>query len=803
MMLRTALSALLSHWRWRPVQLLTLVLGLAMATALWSAVQTINSEARASYARAAAILGQNRLSQLVRADGARMDQQVFVNLRKGGWLVSPLLEGTRRFGDTRVRLIGLDPLSSPPQARQLDLSEPGSLRDFIAGSGVLYAAPETAAKLRAHVKQALRDTAAVPPGIVLTDIGQAQELLEARGQFTSLVLWPEQPLTRLPLNEIAPELRQRDPSKANDLARLTDSFHLNLTAFAFLSFAVGLFIVHATIGLAFEQRRPVFRTLRALGLPAHALIGLLLGELLMFALLAGLLGVGLGYVIAAALLPDVAATLRGLYGASVEGSVALRGSAIAAGLAISFIGTLIAGGQGLWKVWSLPLLISAQPQAWVRASERALRIQFGLAAALFMVAMGFGLFASGLIWGFLLLAALLLASALLLPLLLMTFLKLGQRFARRPISEWFWADSRQQLSGLSLSLMALLLALAANVGVGTMVSSFRQTFVGWLDQRLASELYVTARSDQEAATIKTWLASRADAVLPIWNIETEIDGLPATIYGVADHATYRDNWPLLSSETDVWDRLARGEGILVNEQLARRQKYRLGDSMTLPGGWQTRIVGIYSDYGNPTGQVMIGIDQLLKRYPDAPRLRYAIRIDPLKAQALAEEMRTTFDLPEQNIIDQAAIKTLSLSTFDRTFTVTAALNVLTLGVAGLAMFASLLTLSSMRLAQVAPVWAMGVSRRRLATLEVGRSVLLAALTAIVALPLGLGLAWVLLSVVNVEAFGWRLHMYLFPGEWLRLGGLALLAAALAAVLPAISLARLTPTQLLKVFADER
>ena len=40
--------------------------------------------------------------------------------------------------------------------------------------------------------------------------------------------------------------------------------------------------------------------------------------------------------------------------------------------------------------------------------------------------------------------------------------------------------------------MALLLALAANIGVGTMVSSFRLTFTGWLDQRLASELYVTA-----------------------------------------------------------------------------------------------------------------------------------------------------------------------------------------------------------------------------------------------------------------------------------------------------------------------
>jgi putative ABC transport system permease protein len=523
----------------------------------------------------------------------------------------------------------------------------------------------------------------------------------------------------------------------------------------------------------------------------------------MFALVAGLIGVVLGYLIAAALLPDVAGTLRGLYGAHVEGSVALRGSAVAAGLAIALTGTLIAGGQGLWKVWSLPLLVSAQPQAWLRTSERALKLQFGAATALFIAAAAIASFGSGLLCGFLLLAALLLASALMLPLLLVAVLKLGQRFAHQPVSEWFWADSRQQLSGLSLSLMALLLALAANIGVGTMVSSFRQTFTGWLDQRLASELYVSAQSDEEGAAMRAWLSARADAVLPIWNIEAEIAGQPATIYGVADHATYRNNWPLLSSHADVWDRLARGEGVLVNEQLARRQKYALGDRVTLPGGWQPEIAGVYSDYGNPTGQVMIGIDQFVQRYPAAPRLRYAIRTDPAKAQTLAEELRARFAIPEQNLVDQAALKALSLNTFDRTFTVTAALNVLTLGVAGFAIFASLLTLSSLRLPQLAPVWAMGVTRIRMAGLEVLRSVLLAALTAVVALPLGLALAWLLLSVVNVEAFGWRLPMRLFPLEWLRLGGLALLAALLAAIIPAMRLARLTPSQLLKVFADER
>ena len=50
-MVWTGLTALLSHWRRRPVQLAMLLLGLSLATALWSGVQAINTEARASYDR--------------------------------------------------------------------------------------------------------------------------------------------------------------------------------------------------------------------------------------------------------------------------------------------------------------------------------------------------------------------------------------------------------------------------------------------------------------------------------------------------------------------------------------------------------------------------------------------------------------------------------------------------------------------------------------------------------------------------------------------------------------------------------
>src|SRR5690606_38198430 len=133
--------------------------------------------------------------------------------------------------------------------------------------------------------------------------------------------------------------------------------------------------------------------------------------------------------------------------------------------------------------------------------------------------------------------------------------------------------------GLSLALMALLLALAVNVGVGTMVGSFRSTFTAYLDQRLAAELYVTARDDAEAAAIARWLAARPEvaAVLPIRDAAARLDGRPVELYGFTDHPTYRDRWPLLAALPGAWDRVAAGDAALVSEQTSRRLALAPGD----------------------------------------------------------------------------------------------------------------------------------------------------------------------------------------------------------------------------------
>ena len=799
-MARTVLATLLSHWKRRPFQLLTLVLGLALATALWSGVQAINAEARQSYDDAASILGGETM--LTRRDGAPITNETFITLRKSGWLVSPIVDGWISGADGRVRIMGIDPFTMSPENPAGGAVTAVEITDFIGSDGAILAAPATAVRLTEFGARVV-PVDGMAPGIAIMDIRAAQTFTNKQ-EFNRLAVLSRQPFLQTSLEEIDPILDMNQPETAADLARLTDSFHLNLTAFGLLSFVVGLFIVNGAVGLAFEQRRPVFRTLRAIGVTTNSLVSLLVVELLVIALISGALGIALGYFVAAALLPDVAATLRGLYGATVEGTLTLAPTWWLSGLIITIAGTALAAATNLYQVARLNPLATAQPRAWARASGRTMRLQLVFAAGALGVALLSGILGHGLLSGFILLGGLLIAAALTLPKMLTLLLNLGERFSgSNPMVQWFWADTRQQLPGLSLALMALLLALAANIGVSTMVGSFRTTFTGWLDQRLASEVYIGAENEDQVDALLAFVTPRVDAVLPIWHTEAEILGAPGEIYGVIDHPTYRENWPLLAATDDVWDRIARNQGALINEQLARRESLSPGDQISMPGGWNAVITGIYSDYGNPLGQVILPLETLTTRYQDVDRTDFGLRIMRSKIPDLREALVAEFGLPPENVVDQASLKAFSLEIFERTFAVSAALNVLTLTVAAVAILTSLLTLASMRLPQLAPIWAIGIPRQTLATIELIRAVTLAALTFVLAIPVGLVLAWVLLSVINVEAFGWKLPMMIFPADWLWLLGLSLLAAGLASLWPAIRLAKRPPADLIRVFVHER
>ncbi|MFA0998464.1 MULTISPECIES: ABC transporter permease [Pseudomonas syringae group] len=817
------LRALLSHWRRHPVQFFSVLTGLWLATALLTGVQALNSQARESYQRASQLIGGEPQTSIAAPDGGLFAQELYIQLRREGWPVSPVIRGRialKGLEGQRLQLLGIEPLTLPNSTLAGQTLDSDQVVDFLTPPGATWVSPQTLESLGLEEgRQPLGENGvALPPlrvkpdmapGVLLTDIGFAQALLGQPDELSSLLLHKDfaarNPQLPPALNG---QLVIRKTGEENNLQRLTESFHLNLSALGVLSFGVGLFIVNAAIGLALEQRRGLLRNLRACGVSARMLITALSVELGAMALLGGLLGVVSGYLLASLLLPDVVASLRGLYGAEVAGQLNLSLWWWLSGIGLSLLGALLAGINSLLRAARLPLLALADAQAWQQAHARWLRRQAWVAAAGALVALLALLFGNSLLLGFVLMSAVLFSAGLGLPVLLDAMLGGLLTRSRSVLGQWFLADCRQQLPALSLALMALLLAMAANIGVGSMTSGFRQTFNSWLNQRLTAELYVSPQDPTQAQPLQTWLSQQAhiSAVIPNWQVAVQVQGWPADLFGVVDHTIYRQHWELLESvKGDPWNLLRDGDTVMLSEQLARRLKLTLNDTLNIPvpnGQWTPRIVGIYADYGNPKGHLLVNEKHLLAHWPQLSPFRFNLRVDQAAIPPLVKQLQDRFELDDNHIIDQSQIKRWSTQIFERTFSATAALNSLTLGVAGVALFISLLAQSQSRLGQLAPLWALGVTRRQLMLLNLGQTWLLALLTLAFSIPLGLMIAWCLDAVINVQAFGWRLPLQVFPLQLLQLMSLAILATLLASAWPLLKLYRSRPADLLRTFASE-
>jgi putative ABC transport system permease protein len=235
------LAVLLSHWRRHPMQLATLLVGLIAATALWSGVQALNQQARLSYDRAAAIFGGARMAMLVARDGTTFPQQLFVALRRGGWPVSPVLEGRVQIGGRSYRLLGIEPVTLPAEVGNAPAIGKADLQAFITPPGQMLVAPETLSELDVPEGASPLSSGGTPlpplrvqpqlvPGVLVVDVGVAQQLLNMPERISRLLIGPARGAPA-PLETIAGDRLRLVPADAeSDLARLTDSFHLNLTA---------------------------------------------------------------------------------------------------------------------------------------------------------------------------------------------------------------------------------------------------------------------------------------------------------------------------------------------------------------------------------------------------------------------------------------------------------------------------------------------------------------------------------------------------------------------------------------------
>ena len=143
------------------------------------------------------------------------------------------------------------------------------------------------------------------------------------------------------------------------------------------------------------------------------------------------------------------------------------------------------------------------------------------------------------------------------------------------------------------------------------------------------------------------------------------------------------------------------------------------------------------------------------------------------------------------------LRNLSMKIFDRTFSITEVLRILTIIIAVIGIFGALMAIQLERNREFAILRANGLTPRDLNKLILTESGLMGISAGIIAIPLGVVLAAVLIFVINRRSFGWSMEFLLEPGYLVSAVILGLFAGLLAGLYPAWRTAAVVPAVILR------
>ncbi len=783
------LKALLRLYRAHPWLLLMSLTGLTLGVSLVVAIELLNHSARTNFVAARSQLAGEANYRLAPSGG--LDEQLYVKLVRSQPDLDAMPELHAWLKDEQGRsfqLLGMD-LFNPGPLRRLFGAEPDSKPDVTLNraDSVWLAAPEARrlgwqpGQPRTFLlsdsspdgkegKRALTLTLAgtFEPGAVpmerllVTDIGLAQPLLGKEGRLDRIVfkLSETQAHTlQTALQAYAPHqpLWLEPISPALDASQLGDALALNLTALSLLAMAVGLFLVFNAQRFVQSVRRPQLAQLIILGMPPRRVLGWLILELVILASIGTLLGLLLGSLLALALMGQLTQALADLYGPNPIDLLRLSPASLGKAMVIGILGTLAANLPGWWQLLrQSPLELrdgNSRPPAhpWRR---RALAIAILLLCVLCLWRPETGLTGALFVAG-----GWLLAMALALPDALRAVLgRLRSRPGGPLTARLGVAETLYHLDRTAIAVMALQLAIAAAIGIGVMVSSFRSSVEIWLGQRLAADLYVTApkgvagnKGALGEQTLNTILAAsdvRAASRRAVHPARWQ--GQPIEWAQMDFIPELKTAYPLLAGR---WP--AAPDEVLASEPLTVRLGVRVGQTLEVTGEQGPRaltVTGVYQDYGSEKGQILHAFEdgavQSLALFSNQP-------------ERLADRLRAQFG-EGVNLLPAPAIHAAALKVFDQTFVVTELLKLLILGIAFVGIGSAFMVLGLARRGELQTLQSLGLSPRHCRRLLVWQGAGLGLLTALLALPVGYGLAWVLIEVVNPRAFGWRLAFEAAP-----------------------------------------
>ncbi|GHA35931.1 ABC transporter permease [Photobacterium aphoticum] len=800
-MLSPVAKALWGHYKRHPLQIVLVWFGLTLGIALLVGVLGVNQQARESY-RDGEQLFSNPFPYRIRhvQPSLKVPQGFYIQLRRVGFDQCVPLDQLRVVTqDGRdVEIVGVDPISlysmfkqdptvsGSTQMQMLSLMQPpypvlvgeqlANYMNLVDGQHLTLENGKQIGPLKVVPQERISGPR------MLADLALLRSLQPGSG-LTGILCGDLSVDEQRRLLGQLPMALKLEKQEVAGLEPLTNAFHLNLFAMGMLAFVVGLFIFYQAMSLSFSQRQPLVGLMRQAGVSSFQLAGVLIMELLAWIVLGLIGGNILGLMLAERLLPSVAETLNDLYGANISLAVEWHWEWGVASLLIAIIGSLLACGWPLLRLIKTPPARLATHMSLVRFSGREFALQ-ALFACLFLgAALAVYQLPHGQEEGFVLIACILIASALVMPFLLLQLFNLLGRVVKSARLRWFFSDAGASLSYRGVASMAFMLALASNIGMETMVGSFRTTTETWLDQRLAADIYVRP-SINMAPRMSNWLEKQDDVEQVWWQwsktLATQSGKLQVvSIGGTGDE---KQAMAIKVSMPEYWQKLHHGRAILASESLALKQGWKPGDVVDLPPPMNKKwtIAGIYYDYGNPYGQIVLSQKRWQAIWPHKGQVALAIHLaDGVDTMAMMQKLGETFRLSPERVRNNNELMHQAMRVFDRTFIVTATLGKLTLFVAVCGLFFATLAGEISRQRQFALLRCMGMTGRELALLGGGQLFLIGLMTALMALPLGLVLAQLLIDVVLKYSFGWTMPVEYFPVDYfVSLGSaLAVLLAA--------------------------
>ncbi|HSV13890.1 MAG TPA: ABC transporter permease [Tepidisphaeraceae bacterium] len=752
--------------------------------------------------------------------------------------------GLRSTSDTGVggsstfaRLIGVDVFSEralrsftkmqstlDDAAFRTFLTEPGQVVLVDALAKRLNVAPGSTLRITSGARRSLVHVVGVvqPTGIarsqindlVIADLATAQELTGLIGQIDRIdtVLDNDQQVSaltsQLPSGLILRSTRQQSQS----LAQLIQSYRLNLNALSLMASFVAVFIVYNSMLISVQQRARSLGILRCLGAARPQLAGLYASEAVAFALLGGAIGVPGGWLLARILVGYVSTTINDLYAAINPGPVQLDAAMWAKGLAVSLCSCIVGALVPLVQASRMPPINAFRASEHQRAS-RWMPVRL-LAIGAILLAITYGVYlipTDSPLVGFVMALLAAFGFALVCP----WFTRIGCRAidaAARPAQllplQMATAGVARSLGITGVAVAATMLAMAMNVGIRTMVSSFRGSLSDWFGHRFAADIFVGPElllNHHVDATIdprvEQWVRAQPEAKSVVTNRSREVPlGGKSTLLFATDVADTLKTLPMKS--VDRGRPFDPKTDALISEPLAGRIKRSTGDTFTVsaPTGPQTfRVYGVFYDFGTERGQFMIDRRTYAAAWRDDALTSLHVTIAPgVDRTALAgrwsAELRQQFPVVV-NSFD--SVKTEAMTVFDRTFKVTEVLTWLGGGVAFCGLAGSLLALALARQRDYSILAAVGMSGRQTAAWVLGQGIVIAWASALIAPVAGTVLAYILAYVIQYRSFGWSIPTHAQPMFWVQNFLIATSAALVAAVYPIYRLRAAPPAASLR------